>query len=98
MSDRLKASRQTSPTSEDCYFHKLNDLVKARIPDNTQFKIQFVNISSLSDAVKSLGTSKATDLDGLSPKILKLFADTVAPTVTNIINLSIQEGQFPDIL
>ena len=34
----------------------------------------------------------------MSPKILKLSADAVAPSLANIINLSIQEGQFPDIL
>ena len=47
---------------------------------------------------KSLDTSKATGPDGLSPKILKLSAYTVAPSLANIINISIQEGQFPDIL
>ena len=98
ISDRLKASQKTSSTSEGCGFRKLEEFVKSHVPHNTKFKIPFINILSLTTAIKSLDTSKATGFDGLSPKILKLSADAVAPSLANIINLSIQEGQFPDIL
>ena len=97
ISDRLKASTTSSSTS-DRVLHKLNDFVKKRIPENTLFRIPLINISSLTNAIQSLDISKATGLSGLSPKILKLSADVVAPTLVQIKDLSIQKGQFPDIL
>ena len=69
-----------------------------RTSENIKFKIPLINAASLKCAFEQLDTSKATCLDGLSPKILKLSAEKVAPSLANIINLSFQESQFPDIL
>ena len=46
----------------------------------------------------SLDVTKATGLDGLSPRILKLAADVIAPSLLTMINRSFESGNFPDIL
>ena len=72
--------------------------VNARVPENINFKIPLINIPSLTEALKSLDMSKATGLDCLSPRILKISAEVVAPSLSKIINQSITESQFPSIL
>lgn len=97
ISDRLKASHSSNPLVE-CDLQKLNDFIKTRIPDNTFFKIPLIDIATLTTSIKSLDINKATGLDGLSPKMLKLSAEVVAPSLVHLINISILEGKFPDIL
>ena len=77
---------------------KLNDHVKTRIPENVQFKIPKIKLSDLMCILKSLDVTKATCLDGLSPRILKLAADVIAPSLLTMIYRSFQTGHFPDIL
>ena len=98
ISERLKTTRETSSTAVNRDFEKLNNFVNARVPDNIHFKIPLINIPSLTEALKSLDVSKATGLDCLSPRILKLSAEVVAPSLSKIINQSITDSQFPSIL
>ena len=44
----------------------------------------------------NLDISKATGLDQLGPRLLKMSAGVIASTITRIINLSIKNGVFPD--
>ena len=46
--------------------------------------------------LKSLDISKATGLDQIGPKLLKLSADEIYSSVTHIINCSIMQDMFPD--
>ena len=57
-----------------------------------------MTLLNLINNIKSLDATKATGLDGLSPRILKLAADVIAPSLLNLINMSFQTGHFPDIL
>ena len=68
------------------------------IPRNTNFKIPLMQENELLTTIKKLDSSKATGIDGISAKILKLSADIIAPSLLNIINISIYNGQFPDTL
>ena len=54
--------------------------------------------AELTNALESLNTKKSTGLDGLSPKILKLSARIVGPSLLKMINYSINSGIFPDNL
>ena len=45
-----------------------------------------------------LDPSKATGLDGLGPKIIKLAATNLAPFIAALINKSISSGTFPSQL
>ena len=68
------------------------------IPSHVYFKIPLIKLPDLITCMKTLDPTKATGLDGISPKILTSAADVVGPYLLQIINISISNGQFPDIL
>ena len=45
--------------------------------------------------INGLDVSKANGPDGISVRMLKATADSIAPSLTNLFNLSISNGQFP---
>ena len=53
-------------------------------------------ISSICKQLKGLKTKKAIGLDNIPNRLLKLAADSSAPSLTFIFNLSISSGIFPD--
>ena len=56
---------------------------------------RFLNLIT---SIRSLDPSKATGLDGITPKVIKLSAEVIGPTLLRIINTSISTGHFPDNL
>ena len=48
--------------------------------------------------VNKLNTKKATGVDNLPPKILKVAAEAISAPLSNIFNKSIKNEQFPDDL
>ena len=46
----------------------------------------------MKDALENLSTRKATGYDGIQPRILKLIAEELAPSLTRIFNTSIDKG------
>ena len=47
--------------------------------------------------MSSLNVNKSTGLDNIGPKILKLSADVITPSILYIVNKSISISQFPDL-
>ena len=47
------------------------------------------------DALRGINPHKATEFDGLSPKMLKLVADEIAEPVKVIFNQVTQESEWP---
>ena len=45
--------------------------------------------------LEHLDTSKSNGPDGISAKMLKLTASSIAPSITNLFNVSIRTGCFP---
>ena len=79
-------------------FDKLTSYVNAKVPDNIKFTIPLMKNTDLISIIGSLDATKATGLDGITPKILKKSADIVNPSLLKIISISISTGQFPDLL
>ena len=48
--------------------------------------------------INKLNTKKATGVDNLPPKILKVATEVISAPLSNIFNKSIKNGQFPDDL
>ena len=48
----------------------------------------------MKDALENLSTRKATGYDGMQPRILKLIAEELAPSLTRIFNTSIEQGTW----
>ena len=47
----------------------------------------------MKDALENLSTRKANGYDGMQPRILKLTAEELAPSLTRIFNASIDKGR-----
>ena len=63
-----------------------------------QFKIPLMTLENFITSIRSLDPSKATRLNGITPKIVKLSAEVISPTLLNIINTRISYGHFPETL
>ena len=50
-----------------------------KVPDNIKFTIPLMKNTDLISIIGSLDATKATGLDGITPKILKKSADIVNP-------------------
>ena len=84
------------PTRPD--FTKLNEFINDRIPNDIRFEIPFISIAQVSEFINGLNIAKATELDGIGPRILKMANDILAPSIAALINKSIKTATFPDKL
>ena len=57
-----------------------------------------MKLTDLDASMKSLDTTKATGIDGITPSVIKRSADVIARSLLHIINISIKSDQFPDLL
>lgn len=76
----------------------LKNFVKSKVPDHIEFKIPFIKLEETKSLLTKLDITKAIGQDNIGPYFLKISADTLAPSITYLINLSILEGVFPSHL
>ena len=77
---------------------KIHNFVHERVPCDTEFSLPSVNISFIQKQLQNLKVNKATGIDELSAKFLKLSASVISQPLATILNLSIQNGTYPDAL
>ena len=76
-------------------FELLHNFVDSIFNDNTNFTILFVNRSFVSNYLSSMDATEATGLGYIGPRLLKIASDVLTPSITYIINKSIESGVFP---
>ena len=74
---------------------KISNLVENKVPADTFFTIPLITSEQVSTYINKLESSKATGLDGLSPRVLKMTASLISPSIAMLINKSIKTGTFP---
>jgi len=67
-----------------------------KTPTTNLFKFSTVSNETVLKLLCGLSTSKATGLDKISSKVLKIAAPTISPSITYIINHAISSCCFPD--
>ena len=60
-----------------------------------EFTFQPVSIVKVYNLINNLSTSKATGIDKISAKVLRAAASAIAPSLTEIFNMSIDSNPFP---
>ena len=60
-----------------------------------EFTFQPVSIVKVYNLINNLSTSKATGIDKISAKVLRAAASAIAPSLTEIFNMSIDSNRFP---
>ena len=78
-------------------FEHLNTFVQSKVPSNVEFKIPLTNVGFVRKFLSNLNVSKVTGLDNIGPKILKISANIIAPSLVYIINKSVISGSFPSM-
>ena len=71
------------------------DLLAYVNPVNEVFSFQRINVLKVIKLLKAIDVSKATGLDKIPNRLLKIAADVVAPSLTGIFNQSLVTGIFP---
>ena len=89
------ASTLKEPTIETD-FKKLNNYVSAKVPSDTEFQIPLTNETFVKTCLSNLNVNKSTGLDNIGPKILKMSANVITPSILFIVNKSITLNHFPD--
>ena len=64
---------------------------------NSTFDIPEVSTNFVKEELSKLNDAKSVGLDGISPKLLRLGATAIAPSITWILNLSITTCTFADV-
>ena len=80
---------------------KLKTLVESKIPHNKMFEISNVKSSFIYNQLHGLKCNKASGIDELSAKYLKITgisAPVISQPLALILNLSIHNGEYPDAL
>ena len=72
--------------------------ITSNVPHDGIFKFSSTSVTEVNDLLNKTDPTKATGYDDIPPKLLKLGATELAPTITNLINQSIEKCRFPTAL
>ena len=72
--------------------------IESKIPDNIEFSISRVSTAFVKSQLENLKTNKATGIDDISAKFLKMAATIICKPLSHLLNLSIQTGIYPEML
>ncbi len=90
------ASKLKGPTQPSNFEH-LRNSVNSKIPNETFFEIPEVSEQFVRKLLSRLDDSKATGLDNIGPRLLKMSANTIAGSITSLVNKSIRSCKFPEV-
>ena len=86
MSTRLNEDNYATPTSD---LIKLINFISNKIPENIYFQIPPITKQQVSSFIQNRDSSKATGLDGIGPKLLKIIQSIISPSIAVLINKSL---------
>ena len=72
-----------SDPSDILNLSKLEDYDRSKIPSHVYFTVPYITIEQVSEFIHALDPTKATGLDGLEPRNLKMAANMLAPSISN---------------
>ena len=75
--------------------NRIQEFVAARVPPNSLFKLPLLTEFDVERFLRKLDTRKATGLDNIDAKFLKLAAPFILNSLKEIRNLSINIKTFP---
>ena len=65
---------------------------------NLSFKLPLATEEEIYDIIKSIDIKKATGVDNIPPKVVKIAANAIKKPLTEIINIYINKNTFPDLM
>ena len=64
-------------------------------PTNSVFTVEEIDVSTVDHLLRKINVNKATGLDGIRGKLLKMAASILSPSLTQIFNKSLFKGIYP---
>ncbi len=77
--------------------NKLKQFVDSRKIQGDKFNIPFITKKFVIETINSMSTTKATGLDQISVRILKICVNEIADSLADLINKSIETSTFPEL-
>ena len=65
---------------------------------NKTFSLPLADVNIIEDIINKLDSSKATGVDNIPARVVKLSAKVIKKPLTTILNSCINNGNFPDLL
>ena len=75
----------------------IKDYVAKHMINNNSFTIPFITEKYISETLNAMDVSKATGLDGISARFLKMSCKVISKPIEQIFNQSISQGIFPSM-
>ena len=72
--------------------------ITCNVPHDAFFNFSSTTVKEVGTLLNTTDPKKATGYDDIPPKLLKMGATESAPTITNLINHSIEKCRFPTAL
>ena len=72
--------------------------ISSKISIDIFFRIPKITVNQVAEFINGLNPAKATGLDVIGPRILKLASTVLSPSITALINKSIETATFPNQL
>ena len=69
--------------------------ISSKIPPDIFFRIPKITVNQVVEFINGLNHAKATFLDGIGPRILKLASTVLSPSITALINKSTETATLP---
>ena len=88
------ASKLKEPVTNSNH-EKLREFCEAKLPAETKFTIPIIQKEKVSKFLSNIDINKATGIDMIGPRLLKLAAPFIANEITFICNHSITNSVFP---
>ena len=82
---------------ENTDLSKLKSYISSKVSDNFQFELPNIDENFVLNFLSTLNVSKATGLDGVGPRLLKLSSGIIAKSLTVFANKCLISGRFPSI-
>ena len=89
------ASNEKSPIIKSDFI-SVENFVNEKVPDLMIFNIPLIIESASRKMLRNLDVTKATVLNQIGPRLLKLSADVISSSITNINNCNITKVVLPD--
>lgn len=92
------AAKLKEPISNSSHCNeKLKEFCQSKLPENTKFLIPEINKEKVQKYLSGIDITKATGIDNIGPRLLKLSASYIADEITSICNKSFETSTFPKI-
>ena len=92
--NKVKDLRRSIPPCRKDPLESVRNLMRDR---TCTFSLKTVHPDVVSKIIKDMKSSKTCGVDNIDSYVLKLVCDEITPSITHIVNLSIEQKHFPSL-